>query len=209
MDLFAVLASERRRLADELERLKPEDWVRPSLCEGWSNHVVAAHLNMPWAVSRPAFVARVLRNRGSIDRAMDGFSREVAGRLAPKDCVAGLREHADNRFAPPGIGVAAPLTDVIVHGQDILRPLRRAHGVSADALRAALVFLTTRKAVLAFGARPAHQVTLEATDLDLRIGAGDRVVAGPGLALCGVLLGRDDLVSEVAGDGLVALGYGR
>lgn len=60
VDLFAVLASERQHLADELEQLTPTQWGQPSLCEGWSNHVVAAHLNLPWSVRPPVFVFGLL-----------------------------------------------------------------------------------------------------------------------------------------------------
>lgn len=126
MDLFAVLASERQHLADELDRLTPTQWGRPSLCEGWSNHVVAAHLNLPWSLAPPAFVVGLLRARGNVDRAMDRFSREMADRLDPQACVELLRANARSRSTPPGIGVGAPLTDVVVHGADILRPLGRA-----------------------------------------------------------------------------------
>lgn len=107
MDLVAVLASERRDLADELDQLTPTQWDRPSLCDGWSNHVVAAHLNLPWEVRPPAFVVGLVRARGSIDRAMDRFSRKTAARLDPQGCVDLLRANATSRFTPPGIGVEA------------------------------------------------------------------------------------------------------
>ncbi len=81
MDLFAVLASERRHLAGELEQLTPSQWGQPSLCQGWSNHVVAAHLNLPWSVRPREFVVGLLRARGSIDRAIDRFGRELPALL--------------------------------------------------------------------------------------------------------------------------------
>jgi uncharacterized protein (TIGR03083 family) len=208
MDLFEVLATERRNLADELDQLSQTEWAQPSLCEGWSNHVVAAHLNLPWAVRPPAFVVGVVRARGNIDRAMDRFSHQMAERLDPQACVDLLRANATSRFTPPGIGVEAPLTDVVVHGADILRPLGRSHTVTPDALRTSLTFLTSRKATLGFGARSIDGLTVEATDVDLRLGSGSAVVSGPALALCGVLLGRADFLSELTGEGIPLLGPG-
>lgn len=205
MDLFAVLASERRDLADELDQLTPTQWDRPSLCGGWSNHVVAAHLNLPWEVRPPAFVVGLVRARGSIDRAMDRFSRVTAARLDPQGCVDLLRANATNRFTPPGIGVEAPLTDVIVHGADILRPLGRSRTIAPDALRAVLTFVTGPKAARGFGARSIAGLTVEATDVDLRLGSGGDVVSGPALALCGALLGRADFLSDLSGDGAARL----
>ena len=208
MDLFAVLATERQRLADELEQLSNDEWELPSLCEGWSNHVVAAHLNLPWSVRPPAFFIGVVRARGSIDRAIDRFSRQTADRLDPKSCVDLLRANATSRFTPPGIGVGAPLTDVVVHGSDILRPLGRSRIISPEARRGALAFVTSWKGVKGFGARPMTGLAVEATDLDLRLGPGPAVVSGPALALCGALLGRADYLSELSGDGLALLGHG-
>jgi len=47
VELFTRIEAERRRLADELEDLSALDWLQASLCEGWTAHVVAAHLNLP------------------------------------------------------------------------------------------------------------------------------------------------------------------
>ena len=139
---------------------------------------------------------------------MDRFSREMADRLDPQGCVDLLRANATSRFTPPGIGVEAPLTDVVVHGADVLRPLGRSRTIAPDALRSALTFVTSPKAAKGFGARPIAGLTVEATDVDVRLGSGDAVVSGPALALCGALLGRADYRSELSGDGVALLGFG-
>ncbi len=144
MDLFALIAAERRRLADELEHLSADEWQQPSLCEGWSTHVVAAHLNMAWEFGLPATLVAIVRNRGNIDRAFDQLSRDLADRLTPEQCIAGLRANAANRFTPPMMGAEAPLTDVIVHGNDILAPLGRSVEVSPEALGTSLAWLAAR-----------------------------------------------------------------
>ncbi|HVE46501.1 MAG TPA: hypothetical protein VNA57_07115, partial [Acidimicrobiales bacterium] len=113
---------------------------------------------------------------------------------------------ATSRRAPPGMAFGAPLTDVVVHGADVLRPLGRSRPIAPDALRSALTFVTSWKAVKGFGARPIGGLTLEATDLDVRLGSGGAIVSGPALALCGALLGRSDFLSELSGDGVVLLG---
>ena len=205
MDLFAVLAWERTQLADELEQLTPAEWSHPSRCAGWSNHVVAAHLNLPWSVRPPAFVVGLVRARGNVDRAMDELSRGIAARLDPQACVDLLRANATSRLTPPGLGVEAPLTDVVVHGADVLRPLGRSRPVAPEALRAALRFVTGRAAAIGFGARSIRGLSLEATDVDLRVGSGPALVSGPALALCGALLGRTDHLSELTGDGVAHL----
>jgi uncharacterized protein (TIGR03083 family) len=124
MDTFDLVAAERIRLADALEQLAPDDWDAPSLCQGWTLHQVAAHLNAPWSVSIPSMALTIARSFG-FDRGIDRVARDLAGRLDPAACVAGLRDHADSRFTPPGAGPEAPLTDVLVDGGDTLRPFGR------------------------------------------------------------------------------------
>ncbi len=201
LDTYAMLAQERRRLADALQQLSDDEWQQASLCEGWTNHVVGAHLNLPWSVSTPAFMVGVLKARGNVDRAMDRFSRDLADRFPPTEWPAMLRANAEDRFTPPGFGPEAPLTDVVIHGADILRPLGRQVDVSADALRTVLGFLTSTQARRTFGTVGREGLALEATDLDLRIGSGDRVVAAPALALCGALLRRRAYLTDLQGPG--------
>ncbi len=204
MDTFDLIAAERLRLADALDQLGPDDWAAPSLCDGWSVHVVAAHLNVPWAVSVPSILLSVTRSF-SLDAGFDRVARSVADRLDPAACVAGLRAHAGSHFTPPGSGPEAPLTDVLVHGGDMLRPLGRAVDPAPEALATSLRWLAAGRAK---GFVPRGRVTglaFEATDVDVRAGAGTDVVRGPALALCGALCGRPSWLDALSGDGVAVL----
>ncbi len=204
MDTFDLIAAERRRLADALDRLGPDDWNAPSLCDGWSVHVVAAHLNVPWSVSMPAILLSVTRSL-SLDGGFDRVARTVAGRLDPAACVAGLREHAGSRFTPPGSGPEAPLTDVLVHGGDMLRPLGRSVDAAPEALALSVRWLAGGRAK---GFVPRGRVTglaVEATDVDVGAGDGPAVVRGPALALCGALCGRRSWLDDLSGEGVDVL----
>ena len=57
-ELFAMVAAERRALADDLEGLTPEQWATQSLCAEWAVRDVAGHLTAAFLVSvmktRPA-----------------------------------------------------------------------------------------------------------------------------------------------------------
>lgn len=205
MDPFALIAAERRRLADELEHLSADDWQQPSLCEGWSTHVVAAHLNASWEFGLANTLVAVVRNRGNIDRAFDQLSRELATRLSPEQCIAGLRANAANRFTPPMMGPEAPLTDVIVHGNDILAPLGRSVEVSPEALGTCLAWLAEGNAKGFLPRSRVQGLTFEATDVDLRGGDGPALVSGPALAVITTLLGRTGRAGELSGDGVPVL----
>lgn len=205
MDVFDLVAAERRRLADELEQLSPHDWQQPSLCAGWSTHVVAAHLNASWEFKLPAVVVALARNRGSLDRAFDQLSRDLATHLPPQACIAGLRAHATDRFTPPLMGPEAPLTDVIVHGNDILAPLGRSVAVAPEALSVVLSWLSKGRAKGFLPGSRVQGLVFEGTDIAERSGDGPALVSGPSLAVITTLLGRTARAPELTGDGVPVL----
>ena len=204
MDVFPLIAAERRRLADALEPLSPAEWDAPSLCAGWTVHVVAAHLNAPWEVSLPSMLFEIARAR-SLDGGFDRTAMRLADRLDPAACVAGLRDNATSRFTPPGSGPEAPLTDVIVHGADMLVPSGRSVAVDPVALATALEFVAGGRAKGFVPKGRVDGLAFEASDIDVRVGRGATVVRGPAAALCGVLCGRRALVDRLTGEGLPAL----
>jgi uncharacterized protein (TIGR03083 family) len=204
VDLFPLIAAERRRLADELESLPPEAWEGPSLCDGWTVHMVAAHLNAPWEASVPSALVEVVKAR-SLAGGFDRLARKIADTLPPAACVAGLRDHADSRFTPPTFGPEAPLTDVIVHGVDILLPSGRSVEIDPVALAASLEFLSWGKSKGFVPKGRVDGLVFEASDLDVRGGPGQSVVRGPALALCATLCGRRALLGQLSGEGLATL----
>jgi len=73
----------------------------------------------------------MLRARGNIDRMIDDTARHWSAQYTPEELVAQLRETAGSPRRPPGTTVDDPLVDVLVHGQDIARPLDRSRVISA------------------------------------------------------------------------------
>ena len=204
MDRFSLIAAERRSLADALDGLAEDDWTQPSLCGAWTTHQVAAHLNAPFEVPKLAFVVAIAKARGSFDRANERVAVALAERMDPAACVAGLRTHADSHFTPPGFGPEAPLTDTIVHGGDILRPVGRDLEVAAAALEVSLRFIAGRKARRGFGAVSSDGLQVAPTDLDLVIGDGARL-EGPARSLIAALAGRTPFLDDLTGPGVELL----
>jgi len=204
VETFALIARSRLALADALDGLDPAEWSQPSLCSGWSVHVVAAHLNLPWSVSTPALIASVVVS-GGIDRAFDRLSRRLADRLDPAACVAGLRANAAHRFTPPGLGPEAPLTDVLVHGNDMLGALGRSVPPDSDALRTSLGWLSAGPARGFVPRGRTDGLVFHATDLEATFGHGEHVVSGPALALCAALCGRTSALDQLGGSGAAVL----
>lgn len=100
-----------------------------------------------------------------------------------------------------GLRARGAVTDVVVHGADILQPLGRAVTHDPDALRTVLAFVTSPKARRSFGAASIDGLVLNATDVDERVGSGDAVASGSALALSGAVLGRSPHAAELSGDG--------
>jgi len=201
VDLFPLIAAERIRLADTLDGLSVDEWAAPSLCTGWSVHVVAAHLNAPWEASVWTVLVEVAKAR-SLAGGFDRLARRLADTLDPAACVAGLRDHAGSEFTPPGFGPEAPLSDVIVHGADMLQPLGRSVAIDPVALATTLEFLAHGRSKGFVPKGRTCGLAFEASDLDVRCGPGNTVVRGPALALCATLCGRRAFLDQLSGDGL-------
>ncbi|RUP26244.1 MAG: maleylpyruvate isomerase family mycothiol-dependent enzyme [Mycolicibacterium sp.] len=196
--IFAAIADERRQLAALLDTFTPDQWATDSLCQEWTVRDVAAHLLMPLITPALKFILAMAKALGNFDKANLALTGDVAHRHG-QELAELLRAHADSLFTPPGHGPLAPLTDVIIHGQDIRRPLHITRTFDPERQLAVLSFLTSPTATRGF-ARKNPQLCWETTDLDWSNGEGP-VVHGPAEALMLVLAGRDTALTDISGDG--------
>jgi uncharacterized protein (TIGR03083 family) len=200
MEHWDTIAAERRALADQLDGLSPDQWATQSLCGAWTVRDVAAHLLVGPTVSIPIFAVAMVRARGNFNRANEAMTARLAVR-STTDLVAELRARADSRFKPPGFGSEAPLTDVLIHGQDIRVPLGLDTPRPLAPWRDVLEFVVTPKARKGFVGAPLPPVHIEATDLEFSHGSG-QPVSGPAIALALALLGRPALAAQLEGPGV-------
>lgn len=196
----------RRALAGHLAELRPDEWDQPSMCEGWTVKDVAAHILL-----HPSFRWRdapgmVGRNVGRGYNAM--IFRETKRRSdqrTPQDVLEEYARYADSHRHVPVTTSIEPMLDVLVHTQDILRPLGRsqemppvAAAVSADRARLHAALL---------GWRAAKRLRLVATDVDWTRGRpGSPEVRGPIQELLMVCTGRSPDPALVTGEGLALVG---
>ena len=177
--------SERAWMADFLESLPPEDWQRPSLCAGWTVRDVGAHLtfaqtpvrDLLWPALRVGF-------------RYDVFVRDTALRspLTHEEIVAKLRSFLGSRRRVAFITDLEPLIDVLVHNQDIARPLGVDHPIPPDAAAAAADrVLNTLPPIRRW--KPPRDVRFVATDTHRVFGSGHEVHATMGTHLL-TLTGR-------------------
>ncbi len=191
-----VVASERLTLADLFDTLDEGQLRTPSLCAGWSVKDVAAHLTTLFNVSMPGMAMRVLGEQLSFSRAVDRLTKELANR--PIEAIAAqLRANADDRRHPPGAPLA-PLTDLLVHGQDICRPLGLAHPVPFDHVAAAMDYVTAGRAFLFLPFSRIRGLRFVATDGDRTWGKGT-VIHGPVMSLLLATMGRKVALADLGG----------
>lgn len=203
-ELMRMIADERRRAADFIDSLTPEQLGTPSLCQGWTVKQVAAHIIAPFATRRRWYLPVLVRSRFSLHRGIAMLAERIAERPAPQ-IAAVLRENAETPFRPPVVGFLGQLTDLQIHGQDMRRPLGLTRDFEPERLRASLEFLVGRSAVGAFVRRGLTAgLRFEATDVAWTAGEGP-TVRGPGEALMLALAGRGAALPELDGDGVAVL----
>lgn len=193
---MAQARAEREDLLELLERLSPEQWRTPSLCEGWTVHDVVAHVVSYDELGPRELAARFARGFFLIDRTNAVGLREYAGR-PPAELVELLRSHLTPTGLTAGLGGAIALTDGLIHQQDIRRPLGEPRAIPEDRLRPAL--RTALFGVLR-GVVRVRDVRLVATDVDWAFGRGPEV-HGTGEALLMAVAGRKAVADELTGPG--------
>ncbi len=202
--VWSEVAAERSGLADELEGLSETDWNMPSLCTGWRLRDVVAHLVWPLQTSLVKVAAALVVNRFDFNRVADKAAK--SDRRPGPELANALRQGADHRFTPPGFGPEAPLTDLVVHGQDIRIPLGIARPFDDERTRVVLDFLVSSKATRGGFVRKGltEGLAFRATDLNWSAGTG-LPVAGPAGTLIMVLSGRNAPPVHLDGEGTATL----
>jgi uncharacterized protein (TIGR03083 family) len=203
MDMWGAIRDERLDLADRLIGLSSDEWNTASLCRAWRVRDVIAHVaaGAEGAYGAVALFGGMLRYGFSFSRwmASDGQAR---GERDPELTLQALRNAAGNRKSPPGAPTVSVLTDVLVHGQDVCRPLGIQRNLPEDHVRAVADFV---KSTFVFSAKKRiADLKLTATDMDWSTGQGQQVT-GPAEALVLVMAGRSAVLDDLAGDGLPAL----
>jgi uncharacterized protein (TIGR03083 family) len=195
---MSAAGDEIRALAEHLDQLTDQQWNAQSLCAAWRVRDVVAHMTAgaEGAFGVRAVIAGLLRHRFDHNRwlAEDGQAR---GQQEPTPILSQFRAAADSGTDSP-----AALAHIVIHGQDICRPLgisrplSDAHLVRVADFTATSFVLGTKKRI--------RGLRLRATDLGWTHGSGPEVT-GPAEALIMAMAGRPAAYADLAGDGLARL----
>jgi len=198
---WALIHSQRSAVADMLETLSPDQWATQSLCDAWTVKLAAAHILSGAEQTAPAFLAGMAKSGFRFNVLM----RRNAGRLGTldtADIIARIRARTTTTNRPPTT-VMTMLGEIVVHGEDIRRPLRITGTVPAQAVDSCLEMYKTGIFPVG-GKKRVRGLRLVATDSDWSYGSGPEV-SGPGMSVLLAMTGRAVGADALSGEGLPVL----
>jgi uncharacterized protein (TIGR03083 family) len=195
-----LIHRERAAVADQLAGLSPSDWSKPSMCGAWTVQQTAGHI-LAGAERTPAGFVGALASHGfRFNTMMDREAR--AETMSPTEIIERLRATTTTTNRPPAT-VMTMLGEVVVHGDDIRRPLGLAGDTPPESIAACLEMYSRANFPVGTKKRIAG-LHLVASDLDWSRGSGPEV-RGPGMPLLMAITGRAPAVTDLAGDGVSTL----
>ena len=198
---WKLIHKERAAMADTLATLSAAQWAQPSLCGGWSVRETAAHIVLGAEQTTPHFLGRMAANGFRFNTMMDRDARRTGAR-APDELIARLRARVTTTNKPPAPAMTM-LGEVVVHSDDIRRPLGVRNESSPDVLIACLEMY--KNASFPVGTKKRIDgLRLVATDVDWSHGTGPEVT-GPAMPMVMAMTGRVAGLDELGGEGLATL----
>jgi uncharacterized protein (TIGR03083 family) len=199
--LWALAHAERAVLAEDLSGLSDEQWRHATLCGKWDVEEVVAHLIAGASLSQWKWLRSMAAARF---RPAVHNQRRLAEHhgSTPAETLARFRAIVDSTVAPSA-HTPAYLGEVVVHAQDIRRPLGLARTPSIDALTPVAEFFARRNFTVPSQSHIAD-LELRADDGPFAAGRG-ALVTGPTLALVMSMAGRQAYLEELDGPGVQLL----
>ena len=200
-DVWSSIHKERESLVETLSSLSPEQWSAASWCGAWNVKEVVGHVLS--AAEQTTF--NFYKQLASAGFKFDVFAERDAkklGALEPDKLIRRLQARTTTTNHPPA-PVIAMLGEIVVHSEDIRRPL----GIKHQTPEAALVAVADnwKKSNLLIGSkRRIAGVHLQATDVNWSHGSGP-VVSGPLQSLVLAMTGRKGALPDLNGDGVAVL----
>ncbi|MGW0246002.1 maleylpyruvate isomerase family mycothiol-dependent enzyme [Nocardia goodfellowii] len=199
--LWAMAHAERARLAEDLAELDDEQWNRRSLCGLWVVEEVVAHLTAAASLGRRRWLLSVLGARFDFDKHNERRLAEHRG-ATPAETLERFRAIITSTTAASG-HTAAWLGEVVVHAQDIRRPLGLLRTPSTEAATEVARFFAGRDFTVP-SRSTIEGLRLAATDGSFATGTGP-LVRGTTIALTMAMAGRSAYCADLSGPGAATL----
>ncbi|MFL6156044.1 MAG: maleylpyruvate isomerase family mycothiol-dependent enzyme [Marmoricola sp.] len=204
VDLWTAVATERGALADDLAGISDEQWKSPTLCPDWSVRRVVGHLTATATLTPASFLGSFARSGFSFNRFANA---QIDKHLGPGNVatLANFRAVQHLTTSPPG-PKQSWLGEVIVHAEDIRRPLGIAHTYDPGAVLEVAEFYKGSNTLIGTKSRIAG-LSLKAVDADWKHGDGEEV-SGPMISLLMAMTGRAAACDDLTGPGVAKLRAG-
>jgi len=200
-ETWSTIHRERAALDADLQTLSAAQWDTPSLCDGWSVRDVLGHMTATAELTPPKFFAALIGSGFKLG-AMQQKAIDQQNEGSPADTLARYAASVSSTKHPPG-PIDSWLGEVLVHCEDIRRPLGLSHQYPADAVSQTADFYRKSNLIIG-GKRRAAGLTFKATDSDWSAGDGP-AVTGPGLSILLAIAGREAVLGDLSGDGVAIL----
>lgn len=198
---WEIVEAEQRAFGDLFESLDEPEWSRETLCVGWTVRDMLSHVAAALTFDL-ANTARLIRFRNDIERfnqesieAWKGRDRESLVTMFGRD-VPSLGQ----RLLGPGNSLRA----MVIHQQDVRRPLGRARALPPDVLETVLNSVLTDSGGNLGSVERAEGLKLVATDIAWNRGQGPEL-RGPAEALLMAISGRKVALDDLQGPGIERL----
>ncbi len=199
--LWSAVHAERAALAEDLAGLDDAHWAQESLCGRWVVEEVVAHLTAAASTGPLRWFTSALGARFDFDVHNDRRLAEHRGET-PAETLERFRRIITSTTAPLG-PTTAWLGEVVVHAQDIRRPLGLLRTPPVGVVTPVADFFARRDFTVA--SRSAIDgLRLEATDSSFATGTGP-LVSGTTLSLTMAMAGRGAYCDDLAGPGVPRL----
>jgi uncharacterized protein (TIGR03083 family) len=199
-ELRRQFSDEQERFVEMLRAFDPETWTTPSLCEGWNVRDVVLHT--AWHIHLSPIevlksVPDTFRSRGKIAK-FNGLLWEHNARRSTDSLTRWL--------ASPAQVNQNNLGELIVHQQDIRRPLGLLRTIPSDRLSWILSYCSTPlgggfRGLGSSSYQLGQGISFTATDIAWTSGSGPEV-RGPGEAILMAINGRPQALEDLDGTGV-------
>jgi uncharacterized protein (TIGR03083 family) len=199
--MWDTIHSERSALAADVQGLTQAQWATPSLCTGWTVHDVLAHMTATARTGQAQFIGKFIGAGFNFKRMQ---SNDIAAEIgsSPAETLSRFKALVNSSKHPPGPDDTW-LGEVLVHSEDIRRPLGIQHAYPLDAAVRVANFYKNSNLLIGAKNRIAG-LRLRATDIDWSHGDGPEV-SGPIVSLVVAMTGRTAALDDLAGEGVATL----
>jgi len=200
-EIWSNIHGEREQFVETLRSLSPEQWSAPTWCGAWNVKEVVGHVLSAAEQTTLNFYKELASDGFKFDVFAERDAKKLAA-LEPSELIRRLQSRTTTTNHPPA-PVIAMLGEIVVHGDDIRRPLGITHK-SPEAALLAVADNWKNSNLLIGSKRRITGVQLRATDASWSHGTGP-VVSGPLQSLVLAMTGRKGALADLSGDGVSIL----